>query len=324
MLSKCTVTGPFNRPDGKPFANARLTFKLSGRDREDDTIVMPSPVSVTTDADGDFSVELWPNSEGYAGTSYTASVVGYPQFRVVVPDAPTAKLALIMDLVPSEPVSDWQAALDEVRGIGAQVGELQVPVEALYADLETLNGLYAIRAEMVGVYAVRVAVAGVYAISDEVQAVYAVRSQIVSVADNMAAILAAQGYAQTATDGAAEATAARDVAVATTWVRFSPGPIYNDLGVPLGGYSCELYAYRATLQTRVVGKIRQSGPNASVTFYYAVDEAMVAGPFTATVALPVDEAVSFPVPVGSEVRMHITAMSGNVLEFETASYGAIA
>lgn len=151
-----------------------------------------------------------------------------------------------------------------------------------------------------------------------------IADEIEVVANNILAIQAASTAANTATTKAAEASASAITAAAATQVRYSPGSIYNNLGVSLGGYSCELYAFRATLQSRIVGKIRQSGAGASVTFYYAVNEVMVAGPFTATDTTPVNEVVSFSVPIGSEVRMHITAMSGNVTEFETASYGSIA
>ncbi|WP_336801490.1 hypothetical protein [Kaistia sp. MMO-174] len=120
LLAKCRVTGPVLKPDGTPCHPATITFTLSRRDRDGEITILPAPVAADTDADGNIAVDLWPNAEGIAGTSYVASVaIGatgrprttYPPFNLVVPVAPAANLSEITELVPPASVDDARAAV---------------------------------------------------------------------------------------------------------------------------------------------------------------------------------------------------------------------
>lgn len=95
-ISRCTVSGPIFAPDGRPVVNATVRFTLSGMDYEGGTVVVPGTVSVRTDAVGDFSVGLWPNSRGIKDTYYTVMAAGLESWRVVVPAAATAEFALLL------------------------------------------------------------------------------------------------------------------------------------------------------------------------------------------------------------------------------------
>ncbi len=119
-LSKCIVTGLVLHPDGAPCYPATVVFTLSQRDRDGDITVMPVPLEVETEADGNVTAALWPNAEGQAGTYYTARVYTgprgrprdrYPDFNLVVPIAETANLAEISEIVPPARVDDARAAV---------------------------------------------------------------------------------------------------------------------------------------------------------------------------------------------------------------------
>jgi hypothetical protein len=122
-MDKCRVTGSILDPSGKALAKATVRFTMTTRDQDGLTVIMPSPVVVNIGADGLVEADLWPNSRGHAGTWYRVSVLAatvgsagmtaYPEWRVVVPDAETANLTEISELVPPPVVDDARAAARE-------------------------------------------------------------------------------------------------------------------------------------------------------------------------------------------------------------------
>ncbi|MER9833428.1 hypothetical protein NKJ28_00425 [Mesorhizobium sp. M0145] len=119
-LDTCLVTGTILNPDGTPSYPATVTFKLTHRDYDDSNIVLPVSVSVDTDPAGHISIPLWPNVDGRAGTVYWCSIaVGpelwnrerYATFVVAVPDAATADLTAISELVAPSKVDDARTAV---------------------------------------------------------------------------------------------------------------------------------------------------------------------------------------------------------------------
>ena len=75
-LTTQTVNDTLYYPDGTPMAGAFITFTLvgTGTSPEDSGTIPPSISTETTDGVGFFSVALWPNTLGYAGTSYKVEV----------------------------------------------------------------------------------------------------------------------------------------------------------------------------------------------------------------------------------------------------------
>ncbi|MBN9074279.1 MAG: hypothetical protein J0H34_22305 [Rhizobiales bacterium] len=169
-LDKCTVTGAILRADGTPLNNATVVFIVSGREHDGDVVVLPAPVKVAVGLSGNISARLWPNARGLAGTNYTATVyvtVGdqvttYATWTLVVPDAPTANLADISDLVPADSVDDAtaqvilaraardearearddaQEARDETQSLRDEVMPLAAPVAAVAAIIDDVTAV---------------------------------------------------------------------------------------------------------------------------------------------------------------------------------------
>lgn len=75
-LTTQTVNDTLYYPDGTPMAGAFITFTLvgTGTSPEDSGTIPPSTYTETTSSGGFFSVNLWPNVLGYAGTNYKVEV----------------------------------------------------------------------------------------------------------------------------------------------------------------------------------------------------------------------------------------------------------
>jgi len=112
----CTVSGNIIDIQAQPKSGAALMFQPSQSNlgRSGGSGVVPGPVSVSTDANGDFSVALLPGS-------YTVSITkgGYASAQIVVPDAATANLPDIMDLTPPPALPDAEAAEQAAQGYAA-------------------------------------------------------------------------------------------------------------------------------------------------------------------------------------------------------------
>lgn len=113
-LKTVTVTGTLLNPNGQSVAGARIRAELT-RQEVDNGIVVPTAVETVTAADGSFSLALWPNARGVAGSQYRVrSMHAYTQLLnvlITVPDTelPVA-LTAIIDQPPYPPVSDAQQA----------------------------------------------------------------------------------------------------------------------------------------------------------------------------------------------------------------------
>ena len=68
------VTGPIVLPDGSVPRNGRVTYQLSGWDREDGEAVVMGPITVTLDEDGAFDADLWCTDTGENGRVYVGVV----------------------------------------------------------------------------------------------------------------------------------------------------------------------------------------------------------------------------------------------------------
>lgn len=72
-----TITGRMGYQNGQPVTDGTVSATLTGRDRDDDTIILPEKISANVQPDGSFSLSLWPNDLGTTGTRY--SLVYRPQ-----------------------------------------------------------------------------------------------------------------------------------------------------------------------------------------------------------------------------------------------------
>jgi hypothetical protein len=93
------VGSPLMTPNGTPFADAKITFTLVGTPGSAlgnvfDAISgerVAGQVTTTTDANGQFTVQLWPNDRGATTTQYLCHVdaLGIADFKASVPSGAT-------------------------------------------------------------------------------------------------------------------------------------------------------------------------------------------------------------------------------------------
>lgn len=81
-LTVATVEGYMTKPDGSVLSNGVIVFTLSGVAASDNYILNSQPVSVETDIDGFFTVDLLPNAAYEYPTSY--DVTGYEYDEVTM------------------------------------------------------------------------------------------------------------------------------------------------------------------------------------------------------------------------------------------------
>lgn len=220
QLEKCRVTGPVLKPDGTPCYPATITFTLSRRDRDDGITIMPAPVAVDTDADGNIEVDLWPNAEGMAGTFYVASVVlgpagrvrtTYPSFNLVVPIAEAANLSDITELVPPVSVDDARAAV-----ILAQQAAADAQAVVAGAVAEITGAVQPVIDNIAAVITVADAIDDVGTVAEDIAAVRTVaarQAELVIVAGRDADIAAVAAHAEdigTVADSIADVNLAAD------------------------------------------------------------------------------------------------------------------
>ncbi|WP_104019136.1 hypothetical protein [Roseovarius nitratireducens] len=119
MPDSCAVSGSIRDIGFQPEEGAIVRFTLLGAKavRQSNSLVVPDFVEATTDANGDFTESLIPNS--YIVEIITPSGGSSAPLNITVPDAETAILAQIVDLPPpaslnaaEQAVVDAQAARD--------------------------------------------------------------------------------------------------------------------------------------------------------------------------------------------------------------------
>lgn len=71
MATTRTVTGTVKLPNGEPWEDASVEFRLVRHSATPETIFPAETVAATTDENGDFSIDLWTTSEGLVQTSYS-------------------------------------------------------------------------------------------------------------------------------------------------------------------------------------------------------------------------------------------------------------
>jgi len=105
------IIGPIIGPDGAPYALKTVTVTRTPRlaNPQGSSVVMDQPVTFTTDANGDFSIDLV--AGGYVVSGALTDAIR--AFEITVPDAPGP--FVLADLMDQGPLSD--AALSTVQGL---------------------------------------------------------------------------------------------------------------------------------------------------------------------------------------------------------------
>lgn len=95
-LKTCAVSATIHAPDGSPATNAIIMAELSQRVMQDG-VVIPERIVQRTDANGQATLNLWPNAESPDLKTWYTIIISTPQgsvetFNITVPDAATANL----------------------------------------------------------------------------------------------------------------------------------------------------------------------------------------------------------------------------------------
>jgi len=173
-----TVTGKVKAPDGTVVENAEVVAKLSAYDYDTEFgWIENRKTTTTTDINGDFSFELWPNTRGTEGTNYRV-VIRSPKpgvstnFTATIPEQDTVDLIVASDFDPVPPLSDAEQLVIEAQGY---VGEAQLFAAEAEASATLAEG-----------YANDPDIATVAGISSEVTSVSDVSSSVDVVASDLA------------------------------------------------------------------------------------------------------------------------------------------
>jgi hypothetical protein len=121
MTTTTTVVGKVKAPDGTVVEGAEILARLNGFDYDEEFGYITSRrISTTTDANGEFSFELWPNTRGTEGTIYRI-VINSPvngvstNFTATIPEQDEVQLNDAADFDPVPPLSDSQILLNQAQ-----------------------------------------------------------------------------------------------------------------------------------------------------------------------------------------------------------------
>ena len=84
-----TIFGNLLAPDDSPHQNRPVTFRLTQPDQEGENLYLQEPVTIYTDANGYFSVELWVNELGGGYSNYEVTLPDCSAFEFTLPNGST-------------------------------------------------------------------------------------------------------------------------------------------------------------------------------------------------------------------------------------------
>ena len=108
-----TVDCYFVTPNGDPLANTTVEFQPTASGFQDEVtgILSPSYLSVTTDENGEVTVQLFPSPVPYTVTVLDGESVAYLSYEILVPvSALTHRLQDLIIVTPEVPAADWITA----------------------------------------------------------------------------------------------------------------------------------------------------------------------------------------------------------------------
>ena len=120
-FSQTSVGVTLQYPSGEPAAGATITAKLNAADVQDRAgFVVPHDAKADADGQGHASLSLWPNTQGYAGTSYTIRVRDTDgrtlmSGTIVVPNEDSARLSDLWETKPDDAIALTQRLVDRVQ-----------------------------------------------------------------------------------------------------------------------------------------------------------------------------------------------------------------
>jgi hypothetical protein len=166
-LKTVPVTGVLYLADGTtPAASTLVTATLTtpDQDQTDPNVVVPSQVTATTDASGNFTLRLWPNTRGVNGSQYwvRSNIHGalpanwLLNVLITVPDGDAntnVPINTITNRTGPSVLSDSRAAMLAAQGFAVQAQQALASAIAVAADLPNLDALSAALTNLNAIYA---------------------------------------------------------------------------------------------------------------------------------------------------------------------------
>lgn len=116
-LNLCAVSMRFQGANSAALANATVHCYLSGAAADpDQAVVVPQLITATTNANGECTVNLWPNARGLTGSRYTIMAGGTP---------PTAPVVTVHAVVPDLYSADLHDCLVSATGNSPTTGPVR-------------------------------------------------------------------------------------------------------------------------------------------------------------------------------------------------------
>jgi len=144
MTTTTTVVGKVKAPDGTVVEGAEILARLNGFDYDEEFGYITSRrISTTTDANGEFSFELWPNTRGTEGTIYRI-VINSPvngvstNFTATIPEQAQVELNDAADFSPVPPLSDAEQLVNDAKAFKDKAKAFATEAE----DVEVEPGLF--------------------------------------------------------------------------------------------------------------------------------------------------------------------------------------
>lgn len=115
MGNKRKIIGRAEHADGKPWANAFVSFQLHSFSYTAHEIYPRDRVSVSVDPSGDFEVELWTNEDGLRPCEYVCRLPSNEEFKFILPpgNTPIDLPTLISMGVPAQASQSLLSLIDD-------------------------------------------------------------------------------------------------------------------------------------------------------------------------------------------------------------------
>lgn len=127
-----TVYGRLLLPSGLPVANATVTFTLIPHGVTDAHLLLSSTTAASTDDDGNFSVDLWPNETGATATEYLCTLPNLEKFRFTLPNVDSINISVLR-------VNDINYSREQQLSLMGAVLKALGPSTSMYEAAEDLQ-----------------------------------------------------------------------------------------------------------------------------------------------------------------------------------------
>lgn len=157
-----TVTGTILKPDGTPWENAAVKFRLHPGSQINDQLFPSNKLTVRTDEYGDFAIDLWANDEGDFSSEYSVQLPSGETHEFILPEGDESQELtdlIVLYVGPSDPsYAPLSAYVDEAVQEEEDAREAADTAEALTrATADSAEAAARLAADTVGSFGVTAA-----------------------------------------------------------------------------------------------------------------------------------------------------------------------